>query len=402
MKQTAQPGEMAGNQSTPPIQDRPEQSYLKTKQKTTERVKDFFKQRSPLDWTILAVVGLLALVVIALSFHNSTKLAKVLSLNPWLTAGLVEILFASLLVIRGRQRATQREVPFFLSVGYFTSLAFVTGVNMWGLALENPGIGLIVGLAISGAMWLMESTLVWLWTDSHKPHQKTAKELQREAKREIKKIKLMQRIEWMRWEAQKPDLPLIRKARKEEGNRKKTIKDGLPEFFKQAVTVESDSVPVGWDDVQENGASESEIMPVMASGIPVETDVPESGMPVPDALLGTSVGRDDKGERDNITEDGTAKQEDVKNKKVDKQKQKKKSTVSDFSTKRTAFDKEVEEAEKIALDKWKEEGKRPGRTKIENIANCSEKAARKVVKRLTKLEEEKGEYPFSTLEEKAV
>lgn len=135
---------------------------------------------------MVIVVGVLAIVVILLSFGNTAKLAEVLQLNPKLTACLVELLFASLLTIRARQRALQRIVPRFLDAGYFSSLAFVTAVNMWGLGQVHP-TGFAVGAAISGAMWLMESTLVWLWTDSHRPHEKSLKELKREAKKERKK-----------------------------------------------------------------------------------------------------------------------------------------------------------------------------------------------------------------------
>jgi hypothetical protein len=191
------------------------------------------KKRTFLDWVMLFIVVAIAGIVIALSFHNTTKLARELSLDPYLTAGLVEILFGSLLFIRGKQRATQRNVPLFLSCGYFISLGFVTAVNMWGLAQENMIIGPVVGLAISGSMWLMETTLVWLWTSSHEPYQKSIRQRMREAKREIKEEKIIQRIEWMKWEARKPDLSLIRKARKAEEKRKEVVGDGLPEFFLQ-------------------------------------------------------------------------------------------------------------------------------------------------------------------------
>lgn len=120
------------------------------------------RKRTVLDWTILCVVVAIAAVVILLSFTNTAKLAVELGLNEYLTAGLVEILFASLLFIRGRQRATQKNVPLFLSVAYFASLFFVTGVNVWGLAAENPTVGPVVGVAVSLAMWTMEQTLVWL------------------------------------------------------------------------------------------------------------------------------------------------------------------------------------------------------------------------------------------------
>ena len=218
-------------------------------------------KRTALDKVILGVVIVIALVVIALSFSNTKLLARELGLNEYLTAGLVEILFASLLFIRGRQRATQRNVPFFLTAGYFVSLGFVTGVNMWGLAIENPTIGPIVGIAISGSMWLMESTLVWLWTASHQPHKKSAKELEREAKREIEEIKIMQKIAWMRWEAQKPSLDLIRKARKEEERRKETVEGGMPEFF--ILTSATATQPVGSTNQPiEMADSQSTIQPV--------------------------------------------------------------------------------------------------------------------------------------------
>jgi hypothetical protein len=189
------------------------------------------RKHTKLDWLMLGIVVIIAGVVIALSFHNTMKLANELRINPYLTAGLVEILFGSLLFIRGKQRATQRNVPLFLTIGYFVSLGFVTGVNMWGLAQENQVIGPIVGLAISGAMWLMETTLVWLWTASHQPHQKSPRELMREAKKEIQEEKIIQRIEWMKWEARKPDLSLVKKARAAEEKRKEVVGDGLPEFF---------------------------------------------------------------------------------------------------------------------------------------------------------------------------
>lgn len=104
---------------------------------------------------------------------------------------------------------------------------------MWGLAQENQVIGPIVGLAISGAMWLMETTLVWLWVDADKPHAKSVREQMKEAQRVIKEEKMYQRIEWMKFEAQKPDLKLIKEARKAEQKRKEILEDGLPEFFKQ-------------------------------------------------------------------------------------------------------------------------------------------------------------------------
>lgn len=191
------------------------------------------KKRTILDIIVLGIVVIIAGIIIALSFHNTAYLAEVLKINPYLAAGVVEILFGSLLFIRGRQRALQRNVPIFLEIGYFISLGFVTAVNMYGLAQENLWIGLIVGLAISGAMWLMENTLVWLWTRSYEPYQKNIKELMKDAKLEIEEEKVIQRIEWMRSEARKPDLRLIKDARQADEERKKVIGDGLPEYFRR-------------------------------------------------------------------------------------------------------------------------------------------------------------------------
>jgi hypothetical protein len=91
-----------------------------------------------LDIVVLGIVVVIALIVVALSFQNTTKLSGTLGLNPYLTAGLVEILFASLLFIRGKQRALQRNVPIFLELGYFISLGFVTAVNMYGWHKQMP------------------------------------------------------------------------------------------------------------------------------------------------------------------------------------------------------------------------------------------------------------------------
>ncbi len=191
------------------------------------------RKRTLLDWIVLAIVVIIAGIVIALSFHNTTKIADVLGMNPYLTAGIVEILFGALLFIRGKQRATQRNVPMFMEIGYFISLAAVTAVNMYGLAQENAVIGTIVGLAISGAMWLMENTLVWLWTKSHEPYRKTVKQLMKDAKRDISEEQVIQQIEWMKWEARNPNLKLIKRARRAEERRRDVIGDGLPEYFNQ-------------------------------------------------------------------------------------------------------------------------------------------------------------------------
>jgi hypothetical protein len=191
------------------------------------------KASKVIDILILIAGILLAAVVIGLSFNNTAKFAEIFGVNPYLAAGVVEFLFALLLGIRGYQRATQRNVPLFIEVGYFCLFAIVTAVNMYGLGGIQPILGHIAGLVISGAMWLMETTLVWWLTKKDQPYTKSIRERMRDAKRDIQEEQAIQRIEWMKWEAKKPDLKLIKEARKFEEQRKKVIGDGLPEFFNQ-------------------------------------------------------------------------------------------------------------------------------------------------------------------------
>lgn len=193
------------------------------------------KKRSIADKLVIGIVALIALVIISLSFKHTAEIAKMLDLPPAGIAFIVEILFAALLFLRAKQRALQLNVPLFLHLGYFAVFLIVTGTNMYGLSIKQPVLGPIFGVIISGSMWLMENVLVWLWTASHEPHQKSPRELMREAKQEIKEEKIIQKIEWMKWEAKKPDLKLIKKARAAEEERKKVVGDGLPEFFRQEI-----------------------------------------------------------------------------------------------------------------------------------------------------------------------
>src|SRR5690606_40460077 len=203
---------------------------MKKRQKE-EEVKMKQKQRSIIDWIVLGVVVMIAGSVISLSYTNTQKLAIVLGLNPILTGVIVEVVFGWLLFIRSRQRATTKNVPWFLHLGYFCSFLFVTSVNMWGLAQANDWIGCIVGVVISCTMWLMETILVWLWVDADKPHTPSARDLKKEAKRLIKEEKTRQEIAWMLYEAAKPNLDLIEQAREAEQRRQTVCGKGIPIFY---------------------------------------------------------------------------------------------------------------------------------------------------------------------------
>jgi hypothetical protein len=231
------------------------------------------RKRTKLDWAVLVVVIGAAVLVIASSFSNTTKLAELLGMHPFLTAGTVEIAFTTFLFLRGRQRAFQLNVPLFLDVLYFGLLGLVTGVNMWGLSIENQEWGLVMGGSISFLLWGMETTLVWLWTKSHEPHRKTIREIEREADREIKEEEAMQRIQWKRHEARQPSLALIKMVRKQEEKRKrvetgisllpwKKEAKGLPAYFlrepEPTPVIEAEPVSV---DVQEPETA-AEIVPL--------------------------------------------------------------------------------------------------------------------------------------------
>lgn len=352
------------------------------------------RKRSLLDVVILGVVVVIALVVIALSFSNTRLLARELGLNEYLTAGLVEILFASLLFIRGRQRATRRNVPLFLSIGYFTSLGFVTGVNMYGLYQENTIVGPIVGGAISAAMWLMESVLVWLWVDSHRPHRKRMKELKREAKKQIEEIKLKQQLEWMIWEAQKPNLDLIIKARKAEEKRKEIEEEGLPEFFQIR-----EELPLMTAELFRRDTFDHK-----AGYLIEETD----GEIFQNQLISaTTAGLDNGAEATSKVKEPAIKEEEkhlsgtspteehreIPKSSVEKQNEQsshvEKSVTSSSELKRKSQPKirDVEVVLSYAMEIYRETGKKPTRRQLIETANTTEHYAKQALARLKEVEE---------------
>ena len=189
------------------------------------------KKRTIVDWVVLFLVVIVAGVIIKLSFTNTTKIAAGLSINPYVLAGLIEIVFAVLLFIRGRQRAVRRNVPLFVHVLYYVSFTLVTWSNMYGLYKEDHFTGLIIGGAISGFMLGLENMLVWLWTRSHEPYKKSILRQKIDAIKEAWEEKMIQEIYWIKYNAKRAHLGLVKKVRRTEQKRKKVIGDDLPEFF---------------------------------------------------------------------------------------------------------------------------------------------------------------------------
>jgi hypothetical protein len=228
------------------------------------------------EWAVLIAVVAVALVVVALSAGNTFKLASELRLNPYLTAGLVELLFSTLLFLRGRQRALGRNVPVFLTIGYYVSFGFVTAVNVCGLAQINLYVGPPVGIAISSALWLMENLLVWFWTDSHKPHQETLREKKRRIKREIREEKEIQKLEYLKYEASLPDLKLVEIARAAQKKREEVLAEGLPDFFKREPVKEVIAEPVTAEPVKKE---EPAIVPIRKRPIGFHAEMEEKKPP---------------------------------------------------------------------------------------------------------------------------
>lgn len=181
--------------------------------------------------TILAIF-INAITIISLSANNTMKFAGMLGLPKFASMCLVEIAFALLLILRAWQRAHGLNVPLLLNLGYFGIFCLLTTVNVYGLYLKNPTYGPWGGLAISGLMWLFENILVWLFTKSNQPYRKGILKQYFDAIRQAWEQKMIQKIAWVKFDSQRPDLALVKQVRKAEKKRKKVIGDeGLPRFF---------------------------------------------------------------------------------------------------------------------------------------------------------------------------
>jgi hypothetical protein len=181
--------------------------------------------------TILAV-GYNAYVIITLSIDNTMKFAEMLGLPPRGAMFLVEVAFALLLALRAIQRSLRLNIPTLLNVGYVGVFCLLTAVNVYSLYQKNPQLGPYGGLAISGLMWLFENILVWLFTKSNQPYRKGILKQYFDAIRQAWEQKMIQKIAWVKFDSQRPDLALVKQVRKAEKKRKKVIGDeGLPRFF---------------------------------------------------------------------------------------------------------------------------------------------------------------------------
>jgi hypothetical protein len=144
---------------------------------------------------------------------------------------ILEGLFAFTLLTRADQRAQNLNVPKFLNVAYFGLLLAITLSNITVLYQYHEIAGPFLGVLITGTMLYTEKLFVWKNTEANKPARKKPRDLMREAKKEIQEERILQKIEWLKWEAKKPDLKLIKQARKAEEKRKTVEGDRLPQFF---------------------------------------------------------------------------------------------------------------------------------------------------------------------------
>jgi hypothetical protein len=187
-------------------------------------------------------------VNIVLSFGQTKEFAAAVGVeNPFHQAAfsiILEGLFAFTLLTRADQRAQNLHVPIFLHVAYFGLLGAITTINISVLYQKHPIAGPFLGIVIAGTMLYTEKLFVWKNTESDKPARKTPHQLKKEAEKEIQEERVMQEIEYLKYEARKPSLNLIKRARKDEQKRRrvekgqsiwpwKTEEQELPEYFRR-------------------------------------------------------------------------------------------------------------------------------------------------------------------------
>ena len=216
--------------------------------------------------------------------------------NPFHQAAfsiILEGLFAFTLLTRADQRAQNLHVPIFLHVAYFGLLGAITTINISVLYQKHPIAGPFLGIVIAGTMLYTEKLFVWKNTESDKPARKTPHQLKQEAEKEIQEERVMQEIEYLKYEARKPSLNLIKRARKDEQKRRrvekgqsiwpwKTEEQELPEYFrrkkedpiKEIVAELERSEPKEFEVEQETKTAE--IVPLGGIGFHAETARRES------------------------------------------------------------------------------------------------------------------------------
>jgi hypothetical protein len=235
-------------------------------------------KRTWVDWLVLIAVVGIAVLVILTSFHNTSKLAHVLEMPPGLMATVVEVAYGTFLFLRARQRALNLHTPIFLHVLYYITFGMVTAVNMWGLYIVHHAWGIVIGGTISFLMWGFETTLVWLWTRSREPYRKGfVKRIfdlignRIKAMIEALEEREVQNLAWIKYDAKRSSLKLIKKVRRAEEKRKKVIGDEeLPEFFQylekqgdmEEIIVELNETAPKTIDVSSDKNEENAIVPM--------------------------------------------------------------------------------------------------------------------------------------------
>lgn len=248
-------------------------------------------KNKPEFWIMLGF----AAVIIGLSFGQTKEfVAKAGATNIFHQIGFavgIEILFGFTLLTRANQRAQRKNVPLFLNVAYIGLLGAITFINMSVLYEIHPVAGPFLGALITGTMVYVESLFVWLNTDADKPARKNPRKLMKEAKKEIEEERIIQLIEYLEFEARKPDLNLIRRARRDERKRKqvesggsifpwvKSEDEGLPEYFRRepepTPTIEAEPVEI----IQEP-EKEAAVVPFKRQiGFHMETEAPKAKAP---------------------------------------------------------------------------------------------------------------------------
>ena len=187
--------------------------------------------KKPEFWFMVAFIA----VNIILSFGQTKEVAQLAGsesrLHQVAFSIILEGLFAFTLLTRSDQRAQNLNVPIFLNVAYCGLLIAITLINITVLYQHHAIAGPFLGILITGTMLYTEKLFVWKNTEANKPARKKPRDLMKEAKKDIQEERTLQKVEWLKWEAKKPDLKLIKQARKAEEKRKAVEGDRLPRFF---------------------------------------------------------------------------------------------------------------------------------------------------------------------------
>lgn len=186
------------------------------------------------EWIMSGLVAVNAVLLAASAFLNTSYIANLLKIPAWLAIGFIDLQFVTLLIIRKIQEARRYKVSWIVSMTYWFTVAVLGVVSTFGFYTRGGKIGIIAGFVLVISLVAMDNIFAWVLSDKSQIEAKKPlwKRFFDEWKERIE-IRVVQYLEWKRYEAGKPSTRLIKKARKTQEKRKKIESEGLPDFFLQ-------------------------------------------------------------------------------------------------------------------------------------------------------------------------